>query len=190
MLLQTPERLFISYFHLPTRRWALTANFKLNLFISMQMRASVCACVCTYMCVCVCTLFILTTGSPACGPSVKINQKRQISGKPCAVSLCVSMCACLCECVCAWACVYFPLSAVGSYSNQYVSCLHRSGPDKPLSSVVSPQQMQQEDIGAPCKKKRRKKKTEKKERMRKEGGGPQDERATCQAALLYKCSGR
>lgn len=47
--------------------------------------------------------------------------------------------------MCVWS--YFPLSAVCSYSNQYVSCLHWSGPDNHYSYMVSPQQMQERDRG-------------------------------------------
>lgn len=48
-------------------------------------------------------------------------------------------------CVCVWP--YFRLSVVCSYSNQYVSCLHWSGPDNHHSYMVSPQQMQEADTG-------------------------------------------
>ena len=57
---------------------------------------------------------------------------------------------CVCVCVCVWP--YFPLSAVCSYSNQYVSCLHWSGLDNHHSYMVSPQQMPETDRGAERKK--------------------------------------
>lgn len=78
---------------------------------------------------------------------MKFNQKNYIcKGKDKYLTK-LSGLACFCVCVCVWVWPYFPLSAVCSYSNQYVSCLHWSGPDNHYSYMVSPQQMQETDRG-------------------------------------------
>ena len=100
---------------------------------------------------------ILRVRHLGCGHTVKFNQKNYICKEKkktfCNISwlgLLLYVCVSESVCVCVWP--YFPLSAVCSYSNQYVSCLHWSGLDNHHSYMVSPQQMPETDRGAERKK--------------------------------------
>lgn len=80
-----------------------------------------------------------------CGQTVKFNHKTCTCKEKSQIS-CENFAAWTASvCICVWP--YFRLSVVCSYSNQYVSCLHWSGPDNHHSYMVSPQQMQEADRG-------------------------------------------
>lgn len=141
-------------------------------------------CLHVYVCVCVRTLFILTTASPACGPSVIFNQKKTNFWQ---TLRCESVC--IYACVCERVYIFHSLRSVHILTSMFPACIDQSliscSPRWCLLSRCS-----RKISEGRANRRGRRRKRRKRERMRKEGGDPQDERVTCRAVLLHKRSSR